>query len=81
MVRGGLLPIIHWRPEAPWGFMSTRTRGEAYYILSGTGEFNDNGTIVTVAAGDVTFTGAGEGHALKNTGTEPLEFIALIIYE
>ncbi|NLC53971.1 MAG: cupin domain-containing protein, partial [Firmicutes bacterium] len=55
--------------------------GEAYYILSGTGEFNDNGAVTTVTAGDVTFTGAGEGHALKNIGTEPLDFIALIIYE
>ena len=68
-------------PGSSLGFHVHQNEGEAYYILSGTGEFNDNGTIVTVAAGDVTFTGAGEGHALKNTGTEPLEFIALIIYE
>lgn len=53
---------------------------EIYYIYSGKAEYNDNGKIVTVEAGDVTFTPSGEGHGIKNIGTEPVEFIALIIY-
>lgn len=53
---------------------------ETYYIYSGVGEYNDNGTLVPVSAGDVTYTAPGAGHALRNTGTEPLEFIALILY-
>lgn len=69
------------QPGCSIGYHVHRNEGEAYYIYSGTGEFNDNGTITTVTAGDVTFTGAGEGHSLKNIGSEPLEFIALIIYE
>lgn len=53
---------------------------EIYYIYSGKAEYNDNGTIVTVEAGDVTFTPSGEGHGIKNIGDVPLEIIALIIY-
>lgn len=54
---------------------------ETYYILSGSGMYNDNGTEVPVKSGDITFTASGEGHGLRNTGTEPLVFIALIIYD
>lgn len=53
--------------------------GEVYYILSGEGEFNDNGAVTTVKAGDVTWTPDGEGHSLKAT-SDKLEFIALVIY-
>lgn len=54
---------------------------EIYYIYSGKGEYNDNGTITTVEAGDVTFTPSGTGHGITCIGDEPLELIALIIYE
>ena len=54
--------------------------GEVYYILSGEGEFNDNGTVVTVKAGDVCWTPDGEGHSLVCTSDETLEFIALVVY-
>jgi mannose-6-phosphate isomerase-like protein (cupin superfamily) len=53
---------------------------EIVYFLSGTGEYNDNGTIVQVAAGDTTICNDGEMHSLVNTGDVPLEFIALILY-
>nr|MCR4870471.1 cupin domain-containing protein [Atopobiaceae bacterium] len=46
----------------------------------GTGEYNDNGTIVEVGPGDTTICSDGELHCLKNTGDVPLEFIALILY-
>jgi len=55
--------------------------GETYYILKGHGEYNDNGTAVRVGPGDVTFVDDGEGHSLKNTGDEPLEAIALILFK
>lgn len=54
---------------------------ESYYILSGTGEYSDNGKIVSVEAGDVTYTPGGEGHGILNTGSVPLEFMALIILD
>ncbi len=53
---------------------------EIYYVVSGSAEYNDNGTITTISAGDVTFTPSGTGHGINNKGTEPLEIIALIIY-
>lgn len=54
--------------------------GETFYILSGEGEYNDNGSVTTVRAGDVCFTDNGEGHSMKNLRDEPLEYIALILY-
>ena len=53
---------------------------EVFYILSGSGEYNDNGTVAAVHPGDVCICNDGEFHSLANTGSEPLEFIALILY-
>lgn len=68
-------------PGTEIGFHIHEGESETYYILSGTGEFNDNGTIRTVKAGDVAFTGEGEGHGIKTIGDEPIEMIALILYK
>jgi len=54
---------------------------EQYVILSGTGIYNDNGTEIPVGPGCVTCTRSGCGHGLKNTGEEPIVFIALIIVD
>lgn len=51
---------------------------EIYYILTGEGLFDDNGVTYKVGPGDAMITGAGESHALKNIGQEPLTFLALI---
>ena len=53
---------------------------EIYYILSGTGLYNNNGEIVRVHPGDTTICNDGELHGLLNDGTQPLEAIALILY-
>ena len=53
---------------------------EIFYFLKGTGEYNDNGTIVSVGPGDVTICNDGELHGLVNNGSEPIELIALILY-
>ena len=52
---------------------------EYYYIISGKGVYNDNGNIVDIYPGAVTFTPSGSSHGIKNSGKEMLEFIALII--
>ncbi len=54
---------------------------ETYYILSGHGEYNDNGTKMEIFPGTVTYTPSKTGHAIKNTGSEMLEFIALILFD
>lgn len=53
---------------------------EIYVILSGEAEYNDNGTVTTLHAGDITFTGPGEGHSITNHGDEPVRFMAIILY-
>lgn len=67
-------------PDSGIGFHLHHGDTEIYYVYSGTAEYNDNGTIVQISAGDVTFTPDGTGHGVYNNGTEPLELIALIIY-
>ena len=52
---------------------------EYYYIISGKGLYNDNGETIEILPGAVTFTPSGESHGITNTGSEMLEFIALII--
>lgn len=66
-------------PGASIGVHPHRKESETYYFLAGTGTYNDNGTLRTVAPGDVTFTPDGNSHGLENTGTENLVFIALIL--
>lgn len=68
-------------PGAGIGYHIHENESETYYILSGIGKFNDNGIIRTVTSGNVTFTGAGEGHGIENAGDAPLEMIALILYQ
>jgi|SRR5680860_687922 len=53
---------------------------ETYVILSGEGLLNDNGEQKTIKPGDVIITKNGEKHAIENTGTINLEFIALILF-
>ena len=53
---------------------------EIYYILKGTGLYNDNGTEVQVYPGDTLICNDGEQHGIVNNSNEPLELIALILY-
>ncbi len=60
------------------GYHVHENEEEFFYVLSGCGEMDDNGTVVSLKAGDATVTRSGEGHALRNTGEEPLEVLAVI---
>lgn len=79
--KGRLFNHLYLPAGAEIGWHIHHGDGETYYIIKGTGEYSDNGNIVTVGPGDTTFVGDGEGHSLKNTGTETLEAIALILYK
>jgi len=65
-------------PGSSIGYHTHEGEEEVFYILSGTGQVSDSGAITTVGPGDAVLTGGGGGHAIENTGTEPLEFIATI---
>lgn len=68
-------------PGSEIGYHIHTGDSETYYILSGKGLYNDNGTEVEIGAGDVTYCAPGEGHGLKCLGDKPVEMIALILYE
>ena len=62
------------------GFHEHHGNGESYFVIKGTGIYDDNGSKRTVKAGDVTWTPDGSGHGLSNAeGGEDLVFMALII--
>lgn len=62
------------------GYHQHKGDGECYYILSGRGLYNDDGTTREVGAGDVTFCKDGHFHGIENIGDTDLVFMALIIY-
>ena len=68
-------------PGGEVGFHVHEGETESYYILSGVGLYNDNGTETEVHPGDITFTHRGEGHGIKNAGDEDLHFIALVVLD
>jgi mannose-6-phosphate isomerase-like protein (cupin superfamily) len=61
------------------GYHAHDNETEYYFIVSGNGSVNDNGTETPVAAGDSVITGGGASHSIKNTGTVPLIFHAVIV--
>ncbi len=68
------------KPGSSVGYHIHKGDFEAYYILKGEGLYTENGVEYQVRAGDVTLCKDGESHGIENTGTEDLEFIALILY-
>lgn len=78
--RNELFARVTLPPGAVLGYHEHHGNGEGYFILSGSGEYDDNGNRRTVRAGDVTWTPDGSGHGLSNAnGSEDLVFIALIV--
>lgn len=77
----GLYSEVTIEPGCSLGYHEHHGESETYYILSGKGDYNDNGTVRPVKEGDITYTPNGCGHGLENTGDENLVFMALIIYD
>ena len=78
--KGRLFGKIVLKPGCGIGFHIHETDSELFYIAKGTAVYDDNGTETVVTEGDVTVTPAGEGHSIRNEGTEDVELIALIVY-
>jgi mannose-6-phosphate isomerase-like protein (cupin superfamily) len=74
-----MLGEITLAPGCSIGYHQHDNETEYYFIISGSGAVNDNGTEVQVNAGDSVTTGNGASHSIKNTGNSPLIFHAVII--
>ncbi len=67
------------KPGCSLGYHEHNGNSETYFILQGTAEYNDNGTIVEVHPGDTTFCPSGQGHAIANKSSADVVFMALIV--
>ena len=80
MGKARLFNRVTLRPDCSIGTHTHRGDNECYFILSGTGTYQEDGVEKTVEPGSITYTRDGHSHSLKNTGEEDLVFIALILY-
>ena len=78
--KGRLFSKITLEPGCSIGFHIHDKDAELFYFVKGTGEYNDNGEIRTVNAGDVAICPTGTGHGIANKGEETLELVAVIVY-
>ena len=78
--KGRMFNVMTLAPGNSIGEHTHSGDNEIFYFLSGTGTYNDNGTLVPIGPGDVAVCNDGELHSLVNDGSEPLVFIALILY-
>ena len=78
--KGRLFSKITLQPGCSIGYHVHEKDAELFYILSGTAEYNDNGEVKTVEAGDVTICPTGQGHGIANRSDEVVELVAVIVY-
>ena len=75
----GLYAQVTLEPGCSLGYHEHHGETETYYVLSGSATYIDNDKEYEIKAGDVTFCKDGDGHGIKNHGTEPIIFIALVL--
>jgi mannose-6-phosphate isomerase-like protein (cupin superfamily) len=66
-------------PGSSIGYHRHDGEEEIFYILSGVATINDSGTVSPAGPGDAILTGGGASHSIANEGSEPLEFLAVIL--
>lgn len=74
-----LFKVLTLEQGAGIGYHVHENEQEMFYVLSGRGEYNDNGALAVLNAGDSCITKSGEGHGVCNREAEPLKLLALII--
>ena len=57
-------------PGCEIGWHIHHNEAESYFVVSGCGEYNDNGNKRIIKVGDVTYTPDGCGHGLLNTSKD-----------
>ncbi|HMN12510.1 MAG TPA: cupin domain-containing protein [Bellilinea sp.] len=78
--KGRLLNHMHLAAGSSVGGHAHKDEQEIYYIISGKGTYDDNGTLVDIEAGDVTVCPPGSTHGIRADKGEDLNLIALILY-
>ena len=78
--KGRLFSKITLQPGCSIGFHVHDKDAELFYLLKGTAQYNDNGVVRTVQAGDVTICPTGTGHGIANRTDEVVELVAVIVY-
>lgn len=73
--------MVTLEPGASIGYHQHKNESESYFILSGRARCCDNGTDVILEPGDMECCLNGCGHDIENIGTEPLVFMALIMFD
>lgn len=74
-----MMSRVTLKPGCSIGFHTHDNEEETFYIISGTAEADDNGTVATLQPGDSILTGNGGGHGIKNCGTTDLVMLAVIV--
>ena len=74
-----LFAEICLNPGSSIGYHLHESETEYYFIVSGSGTVNDEGTEVQVNPGDSVITGPNASHSIKNTGSVPLVFHAVVV--
>ena len=75
----GLYAEVTLEPGCSLGYHEHHRETETYYVLSGSATYMDNDKEYEIKTGDVTFCKDGDGHGIKNHGTEPIVFVALVL--
>lgn len=78
--QGRLFAVNTLRPGCSIGEHQHVGDFEVYFITAGQGLYNDNGTMMPVAAGDVCIVEDGGTHSIENKGDTDLVFTALIVF-
>lgn len=78
---GRLFTVMTLKPGHSVGNHLHEAEWEAYYFLSGSGLYDDNGTEFQTSPGDFFLCKDGERHTLLNNGNVDLVFIAIIMYD
>ena len=78
--KGRNFSIMTVQPGQSIGYHQHNGDTEWFYIIKGTGIYNDNGVEKPFTAGDLLICYDGEYHALVNNSDEPIEMLVLILY-
>ncbi|MDI9506599.1 MAG: cupin domain-containing protein [Candidatus Excrementavichristensenella sp.] len=76
-----LFSLLTLIPGASIGYHVHERETELFYFVSGSGLVDDNGETLRVEAGDSMTTFGGQGHSVKNDGTEDLVILACIVLD